>query len=89
MTKTPDTAGAGQAAAPILPPIGRSKFSQIEPFIGMCRESWRKLGLAGKAPRPIRLTSSCSLYDNAEVHRWIADPADYRAPESRAGQQAA
>jgi predicted DNA-binding transcriptional regulator AlpA len=77
--KTPDTAGLGQNAAPILPPIGRSKFSQIEPFIGMCRESWRKLGLAGKAPRPIRLTSSCSLFDNAEVHRWIADPAGYGA----------
>jgi len=77
VTKTPDTAGLGQNTAPILPPIGRSKFSQIEPFIGMCRESWRKLGIAGKAPRPIRLTSSCSLYDNAEVHRWIADPAGY------------
>ena len=77
MTKTSETADLGQIAAPILPPIGRSKFSQIEPFIGMCRESWRKLGLAGKAPRPIRLTSSCSLYDNAEVHRWISDPARY------------
>lgn len=87
MTKTSETADAGHAATPILPHIGRSKFSQIEPFIGMCRESWRKLGLAGKAPRPIRLTSSCSLYDNAEVHRWIADPAGYGV--AAAEQQAA
>jgi predicted DNA-binding transcriptional regulator AlpA len=86
---TPAAADASQPAEPTLPRIGRSKFSQIEPFIGMCRESWRKLGIAGKAPRPIRLTSSCSLYDNAEVHRWIANPADYRAPGSRAEQQAA
>lgn len=75
MKKTHDTAGSDQSAAP----IGRSKFSQIEPFIGICREPWSKLGIAGKAPRPIRLTSSCSLYDNAEVHRWIADPAGYAA----------
>ena len=89
MTKTLDRAGAGHPTGPILPPIGRSKFSQIEPFIGMCRESWRKLGLAGKAPLPIRLTSSCSLYDNAEVHRWIADPLGYSAVSAHAEQQAA
>jgi predicted DNA-binding transcriptional regulator AlpA len=82
-------AESGQLSEPTLPRIGRSKFSQIEPFIGMCRESWRKLGLIGRAPRPIRLTSSCSLYDNAEVHRWIADPAGYRAHETAAEQQAA
>jgi predicted DNA-binding transcriptional regulator AlpA len=74
---TPAAAESVRPVEPTLPRIGRSKFSQIEPFIGMCRESWRKLGIAGKAPRPIRLTSSCSLYDNAEVHRWIADPLGY------------
>lgn len=87
MTKPLETADSGQPAEPTLPRIGRSKFSQIEPFIGMCRESWRKLGIAGKAPRPVRLTGSCSLYDNAEVHRWIADPAAYGA--TSADQQAA
>ncbi|RQQ54468.1 transcriptional regulator [Burkholderia stagnalis] len=45
----------------------------------MCRESWRKLGLAGKAPQPIRLSSTHSVYSNAEVHRWLADPLGYRA----------
>lgn len=88
MKKTLDTADARQSAAQILPPIGRSKFSQIEPLIGMCRESWRKLGIAGRAPRPIRLSSSCSLYDNAEVHRWISDPLGYASADT-VEQQAA
>ncbi|KVN18318.1 transcriptional regulator [Burkholderia stagnalis] len=45
----------------------------------MCRESWRKLGLAGKAPQPIRLSSTHSVYSNAEVHRWLLDPLGYTA----------
>lgn len=33
-----------------LPAIGLSKWAQIAPFIPCCRETWRKLVLAGKAP---------------------------------------
>lgn len=64
---------------PILPRVGLSKWAQIAPFIPVCRESWRKLGLAGKAPQPIRMSRTCSVYSNAEVHRWLADPLGYRA----------
>lgn len=69
-----------QPIAPVLPTIGRGKWSKIEPFIGICRESARKLTLVGKFPRPTRLSATCALYDFAEVHRWLADPAGYAAP---------
>lgn len=61
----------------MLPPIGLSKWAQIEPFIPMCRESWRKLVFAGKAPEAIRLTSACTVYKNEEIHRYLADPLNY------------
>ncbi|MDF0500852.1 transcriptional regulator [Burkholderia cenocepacia] len=70
--------GAGPAQ-PALPAVGLSKWSQIQPFIPLCRESWRKLVLAGKAPQPIRLSSACTVYRNEDVHRWLADPLGYAA----------
>ncbi|KWO06048.1 transcriptional regulator [Burkholderia cepacia] len=70
--------GTNNQQNPTLPQIGLSKWAQIAPFIPMCRESWRKLGLAGKAPQPIRFSPTHSVYSNAEVHRWIADPLNYR-----------
>ncbi len=66
---------AGQVA---LPTVGLSKWSQIQPFIPLCRESWRKLVLAGKAPQPIRLSPACTVYRNEDVHRWLSDPLNYR-----------
>ncbi|WP_232442859.1 transcriptional regulator [Burkholderia ubonensis] len=77
MKKTPQTADSGQPVTPILPTIGLSKWAQIAPFIPMCRESWRKLGLAGKAPQPIRMSRTHACYSNAEVHRWLEDPLNY------------
>ncbi|WP_232435979.1 transcriptional regulator [Burkholderia ubonensis] len=77
MKKTSQPADTGQPAAPVLPTIGLSKWAQIAPFIPMCRESWRKLGLAGKAPQPIRMSRTHSCYSNAEVHRWLGDPLNY------------
>jgi len=75
---------SGQSLEPILPRVGLSKWAQIAPFIPMCRESWRKLVNAGRAPRPIRLTASCSMYRNEDVLAWLADPLGYRAaPETQ------
>jgi len=61
-----------------LPPVGQSRWEQIAPFVGMCRVRWQQLGREGRAPKPVRLTSRMTLYPNAEVHRWIADPAGYK-----------
>ncbi|QJP74172.1 transcriptional regulator [Burkholderia glumae] len=63
---------------PVLPIVGLSKWSQIQPFVPFCRETWRKLVLAGKAPQAIRLSDNCTVYKNEEVHRYLADPVGYR-----------
>ncbi|MDN7654699.1 transcriptional regulator [Burkholderia multivorans] len=84
MKKTAAPADSGKPTEPILPRVGLSKWAQIAPFIPMCRESWRKLGLAGKAPQPIRMSRTHSCYSNAEVHRWLADPLSYAtAPQDQ------
>ncbi|WP_244220883.1 helix-turn-helix transcriptional regulator [Paraburkholderia aromaticivorans] len=59
--------------------IGLSKWSQIAPFLPVGRETWRKLCLAGKAPRPIRLSEKCTVYKNEEIHKYLQSPLDYVA----------
>ncbi len=78
MKKTAAQADTGKPTEPILPRVGLSKWAQIAPFIPMSRESRRKLGLAGEAQQLIRFSPTHSVYSNAEVHRWIADPLNYR-----------
>jgi prophage regulatory protein len=89
MTKLKTASGAAavlpsSAAAPaIIPPttfpsVGMSRWIQLSPFVGVSREKWRQLALVGKAPAPLRLSERCSLYQNAEVVRWLADPVNYR-----------
>lgn len=68
-----------EAAPPALPIVGMSRWQQLRHFVPVSRETWRKLGLAGRAPAAIRLSDRCSLYPNTEVHRWLADPVGYRA----------
>ncbi|MFM0292802.1 MULTISPECIES: helix-turn-helix transcriptional regulator [Paraburkholderia] len=65
------------AQPPVLPTTGLSKWPQIKPFLPIGRETWRKLGLEGKAPRPIKLSETCAVYRNEQVLRWIADPLNY------------
>jgi len=62
-----------------LPTIGLSTWRQIAPYLPIGRETWRKLCIAGKAPKPIRLSEKCTVYSNIEVHRWLHDPLGYRA----------
>lgn len=62
-----------------LPQIGLSRWHQIARFVGVSRESWRKLVLQGRAPQKIQLGEGTSLYSNIEVHKWLANPIEYRA----------
>lgn len=72
--------GRAPLASPLtLPMVGLSTFAQINPFLPYGRETWRKLVRAGKAPQPIRLSGTCVAYRNEEIHRYLADPAGYRA----------
>jgi prophage regulatory protein len=66
------------AAVPTLPTVGMSRWQQLQHIIPVSREKWRQLVIAGKAPAPVRLSERCSMYPNAEVHRWLADPIGYR-----------
>jgi prophage regulatory protein len=65
--------------APTLPTVGMCRWDTLSHFVPISRESWRKLVNAGKAPKPVRLTERCTMYSNAEVHRWLANPSDYVA----------
>ena len=69
---------------PVLPAMGLSKWAQIAPFTPCCRETWRKLVLAGKAPQAIRLSENCTVSKNEEIHRYLADPLNYRPAVTQA-----
>lgn len=62
-----------------LPADGLSRWAQAKPYIPMSKERWRQLGNEGRAPQPIRLGIRCTMYSNREIHRWLADPVNYRA----------
>ncbi len=63
----------------ILPFTGKSRWPQLKQFIPVSREKFRQLSVAGLAPKRERIGTRVTFYDNAEVHRWLADPANYRA----------
>jgi predicted DNA-binding transcriptional regulator AlpA len=65
-----------------LPLVGHSRWAQIAPFVGVSRETWRKLCLAGKAPQPIRLSPRCTVWRNDQLHAYLARPLTYRVQES-------
>src|SRR5450830_756832 len=67
------------ANGPTLPTVGLSRWDTLCVFVPVSRETWRKLVNAGRAPAAIRLSERCTMYSNFEVHRWLADPANYSA----------
>jgi len=62
-----------------LPLDGLSRWAQIAPFSPFCREKFRLLVREGKAPQPLRFSERCTAYSNRELHRFFADPVNYRA----------
>lgn len=62
-----------------LPRDGYSRWSELQRFIPLSRETVRLREMAGKFPRRIHLTERCAAWRNAEIHRWLTDPANYRA----------
>ncbi|ACQ98474.1 phage transcriptional regulator, AlpA [Burkholderia pseudomallei MSHR346] len=47
----------------------------------MSRETVRKREQEGKFPRSIRLSLRCTVWKNREIHRYLADPLNYRADD--------
>jgi prophage regulatory protein len=77
---TPRARPSGRKGQPdTLPTVGMCRWDTLSHFVPISRESWRKLVNAGKAPKPVKLSERCTMYHNAEVHRWLADPAGYQA----------
>ncbi|MCX4137917.1 AlpA family transcriptional regulator [Paraburkholderia sp. SEWSISQ10-3 4] len=33
----------------------------------------------GRAPKPVRLSLRCTVWDDTQIHAWLADPLGYRA----------
>ena len=64
-----------------LPAVGLSRWSQFKKFSPVSKEKYRQMANAGRAPRPIRLSQRCTVYKNIELHRFFADPANYRSEE--------
>ena len=62
-----------------LPAIGKSRWKDIEEFCPFSREKFRQLSKAGRAPQPERMGIRITYYCNKELHRWLADPLNYRA----------
>ena len=63
----------------VLPITGKSRWSRIAKFSPVSKETFRKLSIEGRAPQPERIGIRCTFYDNQELHRWLADPVNYRA----------
>jgi prophage regulatory protein len=68
-------------APDVLPLTGKSRWSVVKKFSPISRETFRKLSVQGRAPQPERMGVRCTFYDNAELHRWLADPVNYRVTQ--------
>ena len=66
----------------VLPHDGCSRWSQFAVFSPVCRETFRRLSLQGKAPKPIRMGIRCTFYQNNELHKFLANPLEYKAEEA-------
>lgn len=62
-----------------LPLDGMSRWSQCKKFMPISREKWRQLVRDGKAPQPVKLGIRCTMWRNAELHEFLANPVGYKS----------
>ncbi|ARL16238.1 helix-turn-helix transcriptional regulator [Burkholderia pseudomallei] len=65
-----------------LPLDGLSRWESLRSSIQLSRETVRQREREGKFPRSIRLTQRCTVWNNREIHRYLADPLNYRAADA-------
>ena len=66
-----------------LPLDGYTRWADLKRIIPMSHEAVRLREIAGRFPKRVQLGSArCVGWPNREIHRWLADPANYRAPEA-------
>jgi len=66
-----------------LPLDGLSRWSAIEAYVPFSREKFRQLVKKGMAPQPVKFSERCTAYSNRELHKFFADPLNYRAEVSK------
>lgn len=63
-----------------LPLDGFTRWADLKHLIPLSHESIRQRELKGRFPKRVQLGSARSVaWPNREIHRWLADPAGYRA----------
>lgn len=58
---------------------GYSRWAAVEKRIGFSREWVRQREKEGRFPKRVHLSQRCVVWPNREIHRWLADPVNYRA----------
>nr|WP_315129376.1 transcriptional regulator [uncultured Polynucleobacter sp.] len=66
----------------VLPLIGKSRWSGFKRFSPVSLGTFLTLSKQGRAPKAERLGVRCTFYDNAELHKWLSNPAGYVVGQS-------
>jgi len=78
MAKQTESTNPTATPSQTLPADGMSRWNQIAQFSPFSREKFRQLVIAGKAPQPVKFSLRCTAYQNRELHKFFADPLNYR-----------
>jgi prophage regulatory protein len=71
--------GAHLSPSESLPLDGFSRWNDLRAFVPFSRETLRKREIEGRFPKRVHITQRCAAWPNRELHRWVADPVNYRA----------
>jgi len=73
---------APSQSPPTLPADGFIRWQTLRLIVPLSRESVRQRELSGRFPRRVQLGSErCVAWPNREIHRWLADPTNYRVED--------
>ena len=64
-----------------LPTVGCSIWCEFQKFSPVYLKEFHRLSRKGRAPQPIKVSPKRVLYNNRELHRFVADPENYRVPD--------
>lgn len=73
---------SGGASLPIptaLPADGFTRWNTLKSIVPGSREWVRLREKEGRFPKRVHLSQRCAAWPNRELHRWFADPVNYRA----------
>ncbi|ARL99628.1 transcriptional regulator [Burkholderia pseudomallei] len=66
-----------------LPLDGFTRWADLKRLVPFSHETVRRRECAGRFPKRVKLGSSRTVaWPNRELHRWMADPTGYRAPDA-------